>query len=576
MELSTVQKLVSLLNSRYRKILVLLVGFSLVISVTETAGISAIMPFISVSTNFSLIETNQYYRSIYEWVGFSSPTQFLTTFAIFLILFYILRGALSLYYAHLLARFSFGFQCQIIQNLFSKYMGLSYLDFTKKNSATLTKTITTEGNLMCLIISDALLLMSESFIVLFLYSLLLVTSWELTLLITFVMAMKGLFLTKYVTKRINAVGIKRENSLSKLYELLNTSFGNFKLNKLHGLKRTLDSKFNQVSVAFKKAQTTNTTWSHFFRIFLETGSMSVVIFLMLYIVLTANGNLQKVIPVISVFVLALYRLLPSVNRILNAYYAIVYNREALRVVYADWNEKVETLGNDQIVFKKKLCLEDVSFSYSRQRTVLKGLSLTIAKGEKVAFVGESGVGKSTLVDLIIGMHFPDSGKITVDGVDMGPNNIQSWRSKIGYVPQQIYLFDGTVRDNVIFYREYDENRLIESLKRANVFDFLQTMEGMETKVGEAGIQVSGGQRQRIAIARALYGDPDLLILDEATSSLDKETENEIMNEIYENIGDKTLIVIAHRLATVERCDKVYRMDEEGIYDERNYRYAKIS
>lgn len=480
-------------------------------------------------------------------------------------LFYLIRGGLSLLYFHMLAKFSYGFHGLIIQNLFARYLGLHYLNFTTKNSATLTKTIVTEGQLVSFIISDALLLMSESFVVLLLYILLLVFSWKITLLMTVALSLKAIFLTRFISKRIKSVGVTREEAQAKLFELLNSTFRNFKLNKLHDLKRMLHGSFEQASIDYKKSQTMHVTFSHVPRLFLETGSMCVVIFIMLFLVWKEQGDVRFILPIITVCVLALYRLLPSINRIMSAYYSILYNHKALDVVYADSHSGVEVLGNDKIDFEHSISLRRVTFGYPNKEPTLKDVDLVIRKGEKIAFVGESGVGKSTLVDLIIGLYSPNQGGILVDEELLGTNNIRCWRSKIGYVPQQVYLFDGTVAENVLFFRQYNERKLIESLEKANIYEFLKSLNGVDTKVGEGGIQLSGGQAQRIAIARALYGDPDLLVFDEATSSLDTDTEAEIMNEIYQIIGNKTLLIVAHRLNTVKRCDKIFRLANGRVY-----------
>ena len=190
--------------------------------------------------------------------------------------------------------------------------------------------------------------------------------------------------------------------------------------------------------------------------------------------------------------------------------------------------------------------------------------LTNTEGERVAFVGGSGSGKSTLVALIIGLHRPEKGKIKVDDTLIDDSNIQHWRSQIGYIPQQVYLFDGTVEENVCLGRSVKQDHLKKVLKQANIFDFLQTKQGVHTLVGEGGVQLSGGQKQRIGIARALYGQSKILVLDEATSALDGETEEKIMNEIYAIGKDKTLIIIAHRLTTIQGCDKVFKLDNGVI------------
>jgi len=255
------------------------------------------------------------------------------------------------------------------------------------------------------------------------------------------------------------------------------------------------------------------------------------------------------------YALALYRILPAIHRVLQEINGIVYSEETLIRVYENIRQPVETEGNTTVNFNHSIRLENICFKYMTGSEVLSGISLEIKKGEKIAFTGESGGGKSTLIDIITGIHKPHSGTVYIDDVALNDENIRSWRKKIGYIPQGIYLFDGTVAENVCFGSVPDEEKLIIALKKANIWEFLSLKNGIETRVGDGGIQLSGGQQQRICIARAIYNEPDVLVLDEATSALDNETEQKIMDEIYNVSANKTLIVIAHRLTTVERCER---------------------
>jgi ATP-binding cassette subfamily B protein/ATP-binding cassette subfamily C protein len=264
------------------------------------------------------------------------------------------------------------------------------------------------------------------------------------------------------------------------------------------------------------------------------------------------------------YALALYRMLPALNKILGCFNQIAYFQHSLDVIYEDLNIPVEAEGAAAVQFEKSIRLEDVAVQYLAGDDVIKNVSFEIKKGEKVAFTGESGSGKTTLVDILIGIYTPSRGRVYVDDAAITDHTVRSWRSKIGYIPQDIYLFDGTVAENVAFGSPADEERIIMALKKANVWEFLEKKQGIRTRVGEDGIQLSGGQKQRIGIARALYGDPDVLVLDEATSSLDNETEAKIMDEIYDVSGNKTLLVIAHRLTTVDRCDRQIRIDNGCI------------
>ena len=241
----------------------------------------------------------------------------------------------------------------------------------------------------------------------------------------------------------------------------------------------------------------------------------------------------------------------------------MFHKKSLDIVHNDLMYDVENLGDEEIEFDKKIEIKNLSFAFDNH-SVLENINLIIEKGEKVAFTGESGAGKTTLLDLIIGIYKPTKGKILIDNYELNDKNVKSWRKKIGYIPQQIYLFDGTVGENVAFGRKFNEKKIIECLKKARIWKFFESKNGINTRVGEGGIMLSGGQKQRVAIARALYGDPEILVLDEATSALDYETEKEIMNEIYEIGKDKTLIIVAHRHSTIINCDKIYIIENKKI------------
>ncbi len=365
---------------------------------------------------------------------------------------------------------------------------------------------------------------------------------------------------KTVSKKIKKEGGKEKCS-KIFYEILNTTFGNFKMIKLKSNDEKILEKFSNASYGFAKSNITNETLSHFPRLFLEASGFIVVIFIVVYLVYKNEQDISGAMPLISVFILGLYRLMPSANRILSGYNQIVFNYKSLDIVHNDLIYEIEDLGDEKILFREVIELKNLSFSYVKNKYVLKDISLKIQKGSKIGFIGESGSGKSTLVDIIMGLYRPKKGSVFIDGTLLSDENIKSWRSCIGYIPQHIYLFDGSVAQNVAFDETYDIERVKESLRKANLLEFLESNhDGIETKVGENGLKLSGGQKQRVAIARALYNDPEILILDEATSALDNETEAKIMDEIYNMSEDKTLIIIAHRLSTIERCEEVYKLD----------------
>ncbi len=563
--MKTLHKLNALLTRRDKHFLIVLVIFSIIISLVETIGISAIMPFISVAGNFETIHSNPIFQSIYNWFGFHSDVYFVIAFGIVLIFFYLFRSLINLFYFYLLARFSKGRYHMIAYRLFENYVGMPYHHFVERNSAELTKAIVNEALNLTHLLSALMFILSEIFIVLFIYGIFLYISWKITLLLTLILLINALFMTRTVSRLIKREGMKREEFQKRFYKVIANTLGNFKMIKLRGNEQKILVRFGEASLGFARANIVNETLSHFPRLFLEAIGFSLIAFIVVYLVYKYQGDIVSAFGLLSMFVLGLYRLMPSVNRIMTGYNQILFYRRSLDIVHNDLFYEVEDLGDEAVEFEREIRLEHLGFCYVEGREILRDITLTIRKGEKVAFTGPSGSGKSTLVDLIIGLYRPRQGRILVDDTELTERNIKSWRRKIGYIPQQIYLFDGTVAQNVALEEEIDPERIVRALKQARIWEFLQTQhQGLQTRVGDDGVKLSGGQKQRIAIARALYTDPEILVLDEATSALDTQTEKEIMEEIYRVSRDKTLIIIAHRLSTLEGCDRILELKSGRI------------
>ena len=548
------KKLLAITTRQEKKNFIILIFMSIFLSIIETVGISAIMPFITLASDPSKIVSNKYSKMVYDFFEFSTTTNFMIFFGLFLIGFYIFRATYSMLYNYILNKFAFGRFHAFAFRLFKNYTNLPYKRFVKRNSAELIKTIVNEASNLSFYMQSLLLIFSEFFTVVLLYALLLLMDWRMTLVLTILLGAKVLFLLFFLKKRIEKEGLKRSIMQSKFYKILNETFGNFKIIKLIQNEEKLYSEFSNISYGYARANIVSNTLSQLPRLSLETIGFSVLIGIVVYVLFQYN-DANFVLPIISMYALALYRILPALNRILSNYNTILFLSNSLDIVYSDLSYTPQIEGKDFIDFKNKIELTNVSFEYNKNKKVLENINIIINKGDKVAFVGESGSGKSTLVDLIIGLYKPLSGEIVIDDKKLTSDNVKSYRSKVGYIPQSIYLFDGTVGENVAFGYEYDKEKITEVLKKANIYDFLSSKEGIDTLVGDGGIQLSGGQKQRIGIARALYSDPEILVLDEATSALDNETEAKIMDEIYETSQDKTLLIIAHRLSTIERCDR---------------------
>jgi ATP-binding cassette subfamily B protein/ATP-binding cassette subfamily C protein len=546
-------KLYGLLPKKNKIYLFVLIFLTIGLSLIETAGISVIMPFISIASNPSLLQTG-WYKRIFDLLGFVDSNKFITFFGIVIILFYLFRALYSVVHTYLINRYSQALYKYFSHKLFTVFLAISYKTYAQKNSAELMVIINGESRSVNNVILNILQLSSELFTIVFVYVLMLFLNWKMTLVLTGIILLLVLSFLFSLLRRTKAQGLKRFESDMWINRIMKETFGNFKFIKLKGNQRDILNDFDSSTAAFARSRVISNTLGALPKSILESLGFSLLVAAVI-IILYLYRDSSRVIPIISMYALALYRILPAIHRMLVNINNIIYDHKSLEIVDESLGLPVEREGSSSINFKKSLRLENVSFAYPNGNEVLNNVSFEIQRGEKIAVTGESGSGKSTLVDIIIGIHKPLSGLIYLDAEVLSDENILSWRRRIGYIPQSIYLFDGTVAENVSFGSEPDNDRIRKALQKANVWDFLSQKEGIDTLVGEGGIQLSGGQQQRIGIARALYDDPDLLVLDEATSALDTETEAKIMDEIYNVSKDKTLIVIAHRLSTVERCNR---------------------
>ncbi|MCW1643663.1 ABC-type lipopolysaccharide transporter PglK [Campylobacter jejuni] len=542
--------------------------FQYFVSFIETFAISLAMPFITLASDFSYFDRNKYLISLKEYLNIP-VFEIIVYFGVGLIVFYVFRALLNAYYFHLLARFSKGRYHVIAYKVFSKFLNINYEKFTQKNQSEILKSITGEVYNLSTMISSFLLLMSEIFVVLLLYALMLLINYKITLFLSIFMVLNAFILVKILSPIIKKAGVRREEAMKNFFEILNTNLNNFKFIKLKTKEDGVLSLFKAQSEAFSKANITNESVAAVPRIYLEGIGFCVLVFIVVFLVLKNESDISGILSTISIFVLALYRLMPSANRIITSYHDLLYYHSSLDIIYQNLRQEEENLGEEKLSFNQELKIYNLSFGYEGKKYLFKNLNLNIKKGEKIAFIGESGCGKSTLVDLIIGLLKPKEGQILIDEQELNANNTKNYRQKIGYIPQNIYLFNDSIVKNITFGDAVDEEKLNRVIKQANLEHFIKNLsQGVQTKVGDGGSNLSGGQKQRIAIARALYLEPEILVLDEATSALDTQSEAKIMDEIYKISKDKTMIIIAHRLSTITQCDKVYRLEHGKLKEEK--------
>jgi ATP-binding cassette subfamily B protein/ATP-binding cassette subfamily C protein len=555
---STMGKLRALLTRTQKWFLISVSCLTDFLAIVETVGISVIMPFISVASHPSLLEGGVY-KKIYDFFGFSSFNRAVVAFGGAIILFYLFRSIFTVFYQYALSRFALGMYRHFSVLLFKAYLSIPYRLFVQKNTGEMASIVHSESQHASSLLLNVLQMCSELFMVLLLYGCMVAVNPRMTLALTVILLVSVLILLQTLVRHSRVLGVKRSDAELRIHKIMGQTFGNFKYIKLKGNKDAIFADFDEKTDVFARAQVLSTTLGVMPRSILEGLGFSLLVGAVVFI-LWRYHRADQVIPIISMYALAFYRILPAVNRMLSNINQMAYLHRSLDVVAEIVALPSEAVGAGPVSFESSIALNGVGFSYLTGEPVLRDVTLEIGRGEKLAITGESGGGKSTLVDLIIGLNRPSVGCLLVDGVPLDEGNLGTWRAKVGYIPQDIYLADASVADNVAFGAPYDAGRIEQVLKMANIWDFLQQKQGADTPVGEMGIQLSGGQRQRIGSARALYGDPEILVLDEATSALDNETEAKIMDEIYQVSHNKTLIVIAHRLTTVERCDRVLRIE----------------
>ena len=535
---------------------------AILFSLVETAGVSVVMPLISVASNPDLINSGNY-KIFYDLLKFNSPNKFIFMFGLVIIIFYVFRSLYVIFYNYSINKYSFGSYRYFAGQLFKIYLSLPFRVFVQKNPSVFSQMIIVEAYNLSNLLMRVLFIFSESFTVLLLYFFMVLVNWQITLVLTLILIIFVFLVFITLIRASKRLGDKRMEASLSLSKTISETFRLFKFIKLKGNESEIFEVFNDSTSKVSHTSVITNTLGSIPKSILENLGFSLLIAAVCFILWRYNSA-AMVIPVISMYALALYRILPATNRILDHVNTIAFYQQSLNKIYEDLhletdNESAALLGFSKSIKGKNLC-----FSYIEGSDVIKNISFEIKKGEKIAFTGESGSGKTTLADIIIGFYRPNQGGLYVDDILIDNTNILSWRSKIGYIPQNIYLFDGTVAENVFFGSKADEDKIVNALKTARIWEFLESKDGLLTRVGEGGIQLSGGQKQRIGIARALYNDPEVLVLDEATSSLDDATEAQIMDEIYELSGYRTLIIIAHRLSTVERCDRKIRIEDGEI------------
>lgn len=580
--METFKNLLFLLSSKERKHLGLLLIMIIIMALLDMIGVASIMPFISVLANPSLVDSNIILKKLFQFsnkFGVKSNQEFLIfsgLIVFFLLIVSLIFKALTTYVQ---TRFVFMREYSIGKRLAEGYLHQPYSWFLSRNSADLGKTILSEvSQVIGNGIKPLIELIAKGVLSIAIIALLFVVDTKLALIVGSSLGFSYLLVFNLVRRFLIRNGEVRLKNNQLRFTTLSEAFGAFKEVKFRNLEKYHVKIFSRSAHIFAKTLASLQILGLLPRFFLEAISFGGMLLIILYM-MDKSENFNESLPIIGLYVFAGYRLMPALQQIYTSLTQLIFVHSSIEKICNDiknFKEVKKNQHSDIVRLDKEIKFKDVSYNYpNNSRTALKDINLTIPNKSTVAFVGPTGSGKTTAIDIILGLLEPQKGNIEVDGKKITKHNLLSWQQSIGYVPQQIYLSDDTVMANIAFgvdIKSVNHDMLKKAAKIANLHQFVdeQLPKKYETIIGERGIQLSGGERQRIGIARALYNNPKVLILDEATSALDNQTEKAVMNAINELSGDITIILIAHRLNTIKDCDIIFQLDNGKLLNKGTY------
>ena len=578
------KKLNKLLDGKQKRKMVVIIFLMLIGGILESLSISVVIPVMKVLLDPESVVTNKYMAAVYNGLHLTSTMQFTSIMMIALILAFVLKNLFLFLQNVVQLRFVYTNQFATSRRMMINFMKRPYEYYLNADTSVIQRMITSDVNNMYGLILSLLQLTSE--IVVFTCLVIVLVMVDATMVLTIAgLLIVILIVIKVVLKPIMMkAGQDNQDYYSGLYKWIEESVMGIKEIKVANKEQYFIKEYAKCGYGYVDAVQKYNIFNATPRLLIETICIAGLVGYMLVVMLN-GATLDGMIPQLSVFGLAAMRLLPSANRINNYTTSISYFEPFFMGVSDNLQEEIhddnvtydaEAYMQKKIVeklpVKKEIVLSDITYKYPNTDVkIFDHAGMTIPVGAAVGIVGTSGAGKTTIVDILLGLLELESGAILADGVDVD-GHYEEWLKNIGYIPQTIFMIDSTIRKNVAFgYADenIDDERVWAVLKEAQLDEFVRGLpEGLDTGIGERGIRISGGQRQRIGIARALFEDPEVLVLDEATSALDNDTEAAIMESINRLHGKKTLIIIAHRLQTIEKCDMVFRVENGAISQER--------
>lgn len=577
------KKLSAILDKQQKVKIAGLLVLILIGGLLETAGVSLIMPFLYAILDEQTFAANQYVIAFMDILGMEDTRSFIFLILFALMFMYVFKGVYLVFLTYVQSRFVNRNRCRCTTNLLSQYLHRPYEYYLYAETSTILRTIYGDMDNIFNLLLQCMNLAAELVVSICLGIFLLFVDFKMMCVVVGLLLAVTIFITKVIKPRLNVIGELAREEQAGLYKWILQGVTGIKDVKVQNKMDYFTERYRKNASGYADYQIQNNVLTNLPRLLIETVA---IVGILGYVgVSMASGvEMASLLPLISAFALAAMRLLPSVNRV-NTYMAnIAYYESALNYIYE--NVDTEAMSRQEeldayrlanpnttpITLEKEIELQDITFAYpNTDKKIFDKADMKIPVGKSVGVVGPSGSGKTTIVDVLLGLLKPQAGTITSDGTDI-MENYEAWLAHVGYIPQTIYMLDDSIRNNIAFgvkQEDIDDARIWEVLEQAQMKEFVENLpDKLDVQIGERGVRISGGQRQRLGIARALYHDPELLIFDEATSALDNDTETAIMEAIDTLHGQKTMVIIAHRLRTIENCDIIYEVIDGKISMQR--------
>lgn len=578
--LTQLKELYSLLADEQRKKLLRLQGLVVLMAFAELGSVLSIGPFMALVGDMSQLQGDTVVAEVYRLSGLQDPRTFLFWIGVGVLVALALAATISMFTIWRLSMYGARVGAELSSRLYKHYMHQPWLFHASGSSSQLTNQIAqectriTNGIINPFIQMNARIVMAALMAVaIFVFN----PAVAITGLVIFASAYMAMY--RIVRQRLIRNGGTITEAQRLRFKLMGEGFGGIKDALLLGRQQVFTDRFEKASARFADAQGKTQVMSQVPRFIMELVAFGSVIFLILYLLAAHDGNLGTILPLLSVYALAGFKLLPAFQQIYTSISQIRGNLVAFEGLRDDLRASARTSfqstlkenGGEHLTPRKSIELKNIQFTYpGKAEPALRDLTMTIGVNQAIGLVGASGSGKSTVIDILLGLIHPETGELMIDGSPVKKQQLRAWQNSLGFVPQSIFLADSSIRENIAFGLPpelVDEEKVQRAATMAHLDELLAELpDGLSTRVGERGVQLSGGQRQRIGIARALYHDADVLILDEATSALDGVTEKLIMDAIHDFSGKKTIIMIAHRLTTVKQCDAIFMMAQGEVVD----------